>query len=376
MFLELPASFYIAGAHAIFCMACLAIKERRGSHDIIGALWIAVTAAAIMRRSVLLLGPMDAWYIRMLGYPAAYGPLAYLYASTLSEARPLKWQDAVHMLPFVFLSLLTAVAGDVFAVHTMESSGPEVRVPFLLLDIFSLLSMGAYSVATLRMIQKHRLRLRQYFSNITPARSLLWLNAFNWIFVAYLIPPTLIHSGLVEAAAPPHRVTTAIFIGYLMLVSLFLVRQGPIFKPAAPGPVSGEEDAGEKKETRYERSMISQERMTQIETDLLTLMDSEKPHLDEDLDLPALASLLRITPHQLSQTLNLKVKKSFHTFVNEYRVREAEARLTDPAYAEYSILRIALEAGFNSKSSFHARFRKVKGISPGEFRAKAAKPGR
>jgi AraC-like DNA-binding protein len=277
------------------------------------------------------------------------------------------------MIPFLLLSALTAAYGSVFSVHTMESSGPGVRLPFTLMDISTLVSMTAYAVASLRMIRDHRVRLRQYFSNITPARSLLWLNAMNWVFVIYLLPPTLMHSGLVESTPPPHSITTGIFILYLLMISLFIIRQGPIYS-TQPEKIPEEQPQTEERETRYERSLISGERMTQIEASLLALMTAQKPHLNEDLDLPALASQLQVTPHQLSQTLNLRIGKSFHTFVNEYRVREAEARLADPAYADYPILRIALESGFNSKSSFHARFRKVKGISPGEFRAGVHKP--
>jgi len=152
-----------------------------------------------------------------------------------------------------------------------------------------------------------------------------------------------------------------------MMISLFILRQTPIYAGSARPEASADEES-QAPRPRYERSMLPESRLGAIEASLTELMRSRKPYLDEDLDLNGLASMLQVTPHQLSQVLNLKVGKSFHTFVNEFRVSEAEARLKDPAYAEYPILRIALESGFSSKSSFHSRFKAQRGISPGELR--------
>lgn len=368
---DLPAVFYLTGAHAVFAIALLLAKGRRGTHDWIGAVWIGITAVAIMRRSVLLMGPWDAWFIRMVGYGVAYGPLAYLYAQVLAEARPVRWKDGLHFIPFLVLSLVSGIWGKTFAVHTIESNGPEVQLPFTLLDLSVTISLTTYSILSLRVIRKHSVRLREYFSNITPGRSLLWLNAMNWIFVLYLIPPTFTHAGILQTSPPPAWFTSLVFVSYLMLISFFIVRQTEIYTPeeTIPAAAAPKEESASPTETRYERSMLSPERLAEMEENLIAVMKSQKPYLDEDLDLKTLASLLGVTPHQLSQTLNLKVGKSFHTFVNEYRVLEAEARLIDPAFKEYPILRIALDSGFNSKSSFHAHFRKIKGMSPGEYRA-------
>ena len=58
---------------------------------------------------------------------------------------------------------------------------------------------------------------------------------------------------------------------------------------------------------------------------------------------------------------------SFYDFVNEYRVKEASKRLLDPAYREYTILAIALDAGFHSKTSFNRMFKKVTGLTPSQY---------
>lgn len=378
--MEIHAGFFAALGHAVFALGCLAFKQKRGAHDLVGAAWITITALAIMRRALLVHGPVDAWYTRMVGYPAAYGPLAFLYAAFLTEPDKRSLKDLVHFVPLVLLSALTVWKGDVFSRHTIEATGSDVRIPFTLLGTFALISLGAYSIASLRLLRRHAQRIREYYSQITPTRSLVWLNALNCIFLAYLLPLTLFHAGIVSPLVPNHNFTTLVFISYMMLISLFIVRQPPVLpsSPAAPGQASSVADSeiaeSPQRPARYERSQISAARMLEIEARLKQLMEERRPYLNDDLNLTELAALLDISPHQLSQTLNVQLGTTFYALINEYRVREAERRLKDPAFDEYSILRIALESGFTSKSSFHAGFRKVNGISPGEYREKFRAP--
>jgi AraC-like DNA-binding protein len=97
-------------------------------------------------------------------------------------------------------------------------------------------------------------------------------------------------------------------------------------------------------------------------------MNSLKPYLNPELTLMELAAKLSVSPHNLSQVFNCEIKKSFFDFVNEYRVGEAKKLLSSPQYSHYSILGIALDAGFNSKSAFYTAFGKHAGMTPSEFR--------
>jgi AraC-like DNA-binding protein len=54
--------------------------------------------------------------------------------------------------------------------------------------------------------------------------------------------------------------------------------------------------------------------------------------------------------------------------VNTYRVEEAKRKLVDPSRKHYSLLAIAEEVGFNSKSAFNTAFKKQTSMTPSEFR--------
>jgi len=90
---------------------------------------------------------------------------------------------------------------------------------------------------------------------------------------------------------------------------------------------------------------------------------------DPDLGLTSLAEKLGLTAHELSRILNTVLKKSFNDFINEYRVAEIKRRMEDPAYDHLTLLGIAYDSGFNSKSTFNLIFKKITGRTPAEYKA-------
>ncbi|MCB0287465.1 MAG: AraC family transcriptional regulator, partial [Calditrichaeota bacterium] len=56
-------------------------------------------------------------------------------------------------------------------------------------------------------------------------------------------------------------------------------------------------------------------------------------------------------------------------FVNNFRVKEVQARMLDQENSDYTLLAIAMDAGFSSKSSFNRIFKKHTGLTPSQFLA-------
>ncbi|RSK29548.1 helix-turn-helix domain-containing protein [Hymenobacter metallilatus] len=101
-------------------------------------------------------------------------------------------------------------------------------------------------------------------------------------------------------------------------------------------------------------------------TRLLAHMHTARPYLEPELTLGELAAQLRTNTSWLSKVINTGCGQNFNDFINEYRVREAERRLRDPQFRHYTLLAVALEAGFNSKSTFNRVFKKLRGQTPSE----------
>jgi AraC-like DNA-binding protein len=119
---------------------------------------------------------------------------------------------------------------------------------------------------------------------------------------------------------------------------------------------------------KYEKSGLPPEISERYVRKLLRFMDTDKPYTDSELTLSKLAEKLSIPAQHLSRVINERLHQNFVDFINTYRVEEAKRRLVDPLKKHYSILAIAEEAGFNSKSSFNHVFKKHANLTPSEFR--------
>lgn len=119
---------------------------------------------------------------------------------------------------------------------------------------------------------------------------------------------------------------------------------------------------------KYSRSLLQGMDISALRENLLQSMEVEKLYKDEDLSLASLADDLGLSSHQLSELINQEMGKNFPAFVNEYRIREACELLSKNK--DSSILDIAYEVGFRSKTSFHRAFQKEVGVPPSEYREK------
>ncbi|HAA19639.1 MAG TPA: adenylate cyclase [Cytophagales bacterium] len=90
----------------------------------------------------------------------------------------------------------------------------------------------------------------------------------------------------------------------------------------------------------------------------------EKPYLDPTLSLRALAHQIEIHPNQLSWLLNEYLQQNFNEFINHRRIEHFKQLVVDPANAHISLVGLAFESGFNSKTVFNTAFKKKEGITP------------
>lgn len=98
------------------------------------------------------------------------------------------------------------------------------------------------------------------------------------------------------------------------------------------------------------------------------LMKEAKIYRDSSLGLDSISKMLNISSNYLSQMINKLSGSNFSDYVNSFRIEDAKSKLKNPKFANYTVLAIGLEAGFNSKSTFYTAFKKYTGISPKEYR--------
>jgi AraC-like DNA-binding protein len=110
-----------------------------------------------------------------------------------------------------------------------------------------------------------------------------------------------------------------------------------------------------------EELLIIAEKFTQ-------LMESQKIFREEGLSVKDVADKLDVPAYIVSQAINSCLGKSFYDLVNSYRVEEAKRLMFDENLNHLSMVGIAFEAGFNSKTAFNTAFKKHTGMTPSEFK--------
>ncbi len=113
--------------------------------------------------------------------------------------------------------------------------------------------------------------------------------------------------------------------------------------------------------------LLDEETVQGYSSSLLQYMKEEQPYLNPGISLRGLASLVEIHPNQLSWLLNQKMEKNFNEFINHYRVKHFKNLAGDPDNAHISLLGLAYESGFNSKTVFNTYFKKETGMTPSEY---------
>jgi AraC-like DNA-binding protein len=122
------------------------------------------------------------------------------------------------------------------------------------------------------------------------------------------------------------------------------------------------------KANSYKNSSLTQDEIDEHVSLIEKTMKQEQPFLDSNFNLTKLSKLVRVPDYQLSQILNVGMKSNFYDLVNRYRIEQLIQLWSDPSRDEVSILDLAYEVGFNSKSTFNTAFKKFTGKTPSTYR--------
>jgi TolB-like protein/AraC-like DNA-binding protein len=112
------------------------------------------------------------------------------------------------------------------------------------------------------------------------------------------------------------------------------------------------------------RALMQPDEIEMAQKKLDVLMQQDERYLDTALTLRSLADEAGLHPNKLSWMLNDQVGVSFNDYVNNFRLECFKQKALDPANKNFTLLGLAFESGFNSKSTFNDYFKKKTGITP------------
>jgi AraC-like DNA-binding protein/Tfp pilus assembly protein PilF len=97
---------------------------------------------------------------------------------------------------------------------------------------------------------------------------------------------------------------------------------------------------------------------------ILALMEETSIICDTEFTIDKLAELVQSNSSYVSQIINSDLKKNFRSFINSYRIREAQRLFSEPDATKYTIESVALRVGFKSQTAFRDAFKEITGVSP------------
>jgi AraC-like DNA-binding protein len=296
-------------------------------------------------------------------------PLIFLYVRTLTARAPsFPKREFLHFIPFILCCLYLLPyylqGREAKLAHLIsEYNDPSLGWWYYVRSAILILQAALYLALTVSTILAFVRETRERNSPADKAvlfQIRFFVAGFLILFAAGLLRYLLDHTAKTNLFVP---LGASVFIYALGYVSF---RNPQVLARAEEPPQA----------KKYEWSTLTPETSERYLRRLLQSMKEEKLYLDAELTISKLAERLSIPQPHLSQTINERLNQNFVDFINTYRVEEAKRKLLDPLKRHYSVLAIAEEAGFNSKSSFNSVFKKHAQMTPSEFRKASGGDGR
>jgi AraC-like DNA-binding protein len=303
------------------------------------------------------------------------GPALWFYIKELTGS-PVRFSFKLllHFLPFILVVCVFFIVnsrdsykyGMLF--YYMRSRHQPMAIFFWTSTVVQL---SVYQFYIYRKWRTYQQLMVQEVSN-TENVNISWVNFFIGVFL--VINLVFLYS-LVEAIHADRSGWLLKLMAVVFSLSVFAlgykgILQKDIFHTGSKEPPSPAEGSSSKGEPL--RQLADDPPLKTIHTDLMhrlqTYMEEKQPYLDPELTLSELAKQLNMSRGQLSQLINEGTGDNFYNFINKYRVEQVKLFMLDPAMKHYSMLGIALEAGFKSKSTFNLIFKRFTGVTPTEYR--------
>jgi len=360
---------YIGISQSFFAGLLISTKKPYNIANRLMAAWLYLICIE------LIFALINSRVIEMYAFPFVaftYGPLLYLYVTFMTDpGRKFNWLALFHFIPFVVFFTVSVIYRDVSLIKDLRSFfSPDKFISLRIVYSTSLfLSVTGYSILSFIKIRKHQTNLMNLISYTSAVMTLNWLKILSISFyVAFLILFILGGLNMIGNFIPfdPYFVVFTFIALFSFTYSFYGIRQPIIF-----GQEFKIRDTERKESEKYMKSGLKEKQAAEYLEKLIFCMETDKPYLNGDLSIHDLAQITGIPRHHITQVLNENHKKNFFTFINEYRIKEVILRFADNKNDNFTILAIAYDSGFNSKTTFNSIFKAVTGQTPSEYREKA-----
>jgi AraC-like DNA-binding protein len=310
------------------------------------------------------------------------GPVLYFYVKTITNYNyTISRKDLYHFIPGALYLLWTIVvvvadkfiAGEYYLMNGVNDPDFDDWYTYAWL-----ISLTIYLLLSIRYYRQYQ-RFVPYEVSFADQARFQWLRNFLYAFVLLTGSSILINAlSLVTQLEYWNTWYYYLFFalivyyiainGYSIKIPLKSLRFEPEYINPRPLLLTAPpvEDASfEVVETVDEKDAGLQDKfLEEWKEKVDALILKEKLYQQPELTLSQLAKKLGTNTSVLSKVINQAFRLNFNDYINRYRVEDVVQKMQDPQFANQTLLSLAFDAGFNSKSTFNRAFLKFKGVSP------------
>ncbi|MCH9659561.1 MAG: AraC family transcriptional regulator [Bacteroidetes bacterium] len=286
------------------------------------------------------------------------GPLIYMYVRRLAfmEKPPFR----LGWIHFALAVLHLLYGGWYMSLSdtTLQSYFDSGFVYYLyfIVEAVGVLSLGYYVFLSFRLLRHYRKRQHQELSN--PLVLYRFLKVFLWTltacFVFWIASFLNMYFFRLDSTFLRYSSLWLSIPVFIYIVAYYSLRQPEIFRILYKKPTA-------------DRARLKPDEIEKIQKRLHYFMLKETVYLDSDLTLSGLSEKLHTTSNNLSWYLNNIHKASFSEYINELRISAFLQKIENEEHQKKTLLALAMEVGFNSKSNFNKVFKNQIGASPSAY---------
>lgn len=374
----------IGSFHALYLSIIVIAKRKKVTPDyLLSAFLFTLFIAFAILYSSIKNNNIDL-QLYLLDISLLLAPFFFLYIRTITDPEyKFKWKYLLHFVLYIASSSYYEYIFNNLSIQEIEwilnDKSRFFDKPFLYIVFQSLevVIIPFYLIWSYILLKKHKKEITKrysYYKNI----DYKWLRNFIMIFAIFwfLTNGIIIVNIYFEFYSESNVIlygfsisTLLIFyLGYLGLKQKAVFTQGNIKSELNKNnSVSEKEVIKAIDKEKYRKTGLSKEDAKKYKQQLLNYVQEKKPYLNPTISLKILADDFGITSHQLSQIINDQFGDNFYDFINRFRVEEFKSKINNQEHKHYSLLSLALDCGFNSKSAFNRVFKKFTNQTPSEF---------
>lgn len=365
--LEILTTVIINGAIALGPFAALLLLNRKPRQ--IYLISIIISLSLIVSHSYFV-GAVIGRFIEtpyIISEPFIFliSPLLYFYFLYIATNHTRhKWIDLLHLLPFIlfFASFVPIyLHGQNTEYFSFLYSNKNIMTGFLWIMVVT--QFIYYYIKIHRLNTIYKAKLVQQHSNYLKYDA-SWVRLFLILFLVILAFITLVLFIFIHYGGFKHFTSTVAM--FFSLQVYFVAYKGLNQKTIA---LFNQEETRDLKTEPKKNNEATSGNNNQASVDKLqNYMQNQKPYLNPELTLVELAEQVKMSRNELSALINNDINSNFYLYVNRFRVEHVKLQMQQDSNKQFTILALAYESGFNSKSTFNTIFKKLTGLTPSEYR--------